>query len=349
MKASRVVLGLVVSLTVTACGSAPGDGATTTSSLPVGSTRWDVGAPAWLHDGVLHVGDREVTLGPDVDEYVLGATGAYWLRGRALMFTSADDRTQRATPGRWSNLAVSADRTVVAAVDESRGPTDQYGTHVLQAAAFDTRDGRQLYRTPDREPDDGDDLADLYEETTPLLQGVSDRRLFFDDTTIDLADGSSEPTYEAGDGTQAYAGFAETLFVDGFHVGLDGDGSRRELSATEVNPAVGRLSPDRSTIFDVGTWPSPAVVYDARTGRRSPIDAPWGHFSLTGFGDDGTFHGVAQRIDEDSVDNVLRAQQVVSCRLRTLTCTPVSPVFRTDDDDPDGSPSLVMETDDGLF
>ncbi|MCR8526622.1 hypothetical protein NPM17_27400, partial [Escherichia coli] len=128
-------------------------------------------APAWLLDGTLHVGRRTVELGDDVDQFALGATGVYWMRGRTLMFTSAEDDTQRVEDVGWGNLAVSADRSVFATVDQSRGPTDRYGTHVLQVAAFNTRTGEQLYRTPDEEPDPSDDLADLYSETMPLLQG----------------------------------------------------------------------------------------------------------------------------------------------------------------------------------
>lgn len=98
---------------------------------------------------------------------VLGATGVYWVLAPRLMFTSAEGDTQEVASVGWTNLAVSADRSVFATVDQSRGPTDEYGTHVLQVAAFDTRTGAQLYRTPDAEPDDGGDLADLYGEIMP--------------------------------------------------------------------------------------------------------------------------------------------------------------------------------------
>ncbi len=341
MRMRGIVVSVLVCVAVAGCGDTTSGGGAKPFTLLVGPTRWDATAPAWFQDGTLHVGDRSVELGDGVEQFVLGATGAYWVRGAELMFTSAEGRTQKvATPGQ-SELAVSADRSVLATVDQSRGPTDEYGTHVLQAAVFDTRTGEQLYRTPDEEPDDGADLADLYEETTPLLHGVSTDRLFFDNATIDLHDGSRNPTTADSEGVGVYAGMDQTLFPDGYSVAIRGEGRRRELADSEVW-GVGRLSPDRSTIFDVSMWPTPAVVYDAETGRQRRLDAPWDHFTLVAWSDEDTFFGVAQRIDEDNVDNVLRAQQVVSCELRTLACTPVSPVIPTQVDQ-GGGPTFLVE------
>ena len=80
MNARGVVVTALACLALAGCGE-PADSASTGQpfALPVGPTEWDVHAPAWLHDGTLHVGDRIVDLGDDVDEYVLGATGAYWM------------------------------------------------------------------------------------------------------------------------------------------------------------------------------------------------------------------------------------------------------------------------------
>ncbi len=84
-------------------------------------------------------------------------------------------------------------------------------------------------------------------------------------------------------------------------------------------------------LFDVTYSRADAVVYDADTGERRTIDAPWRHFSLVAFSDDDTFFGLAQRIRLRHVVDPVRAQQVVSCEVATLQCTPVSPVVRTDD------------------
>ncbi|MDP2773786.1 MAG: hypothetical protein Q8O61_09540 [Nocardioides sp.] len=339
----RVVLGVLACLALAGCGESTGTASPGKPfTLPVGPTEWDVSAPAWFHDGTLHVGARTVELGDRVDRFVLGATGVYWTRDQTLMFTSAQGSTQEVADDRWGNLAVSADRSVFATVDQSRGPTDDYGTHVLQVAAFDTRTGEQLYRTPDEEPDDGDDLADLYSEIMPLLVGVSNERIFFDDTTIHLDDASTVPASQDADLIDVYEGYADTLFPDGYHVSIRGQGRHRELAASTMF-GVGRLSPDRSTIFDLSMWPTAAVVYDATTGRQRPIDAPWGHFSLVGWSDEDTFFGVAERIDYDSVVNVLRARQVVTCELQALACTAVSPVIPTEDDDPRRYPAFLME------
>ncbi|MER7556418.1 hypothetical protein ABTZ46_05720 [Nocardioides sp. NPDC126508] len=331
---------MLLPLVLTGCGiataadEAPFD-------LPVGPTRWDATAPAWYADGTLHVGDRTVDLGDRVDAFVIGATGVYWTRGQTLWFTSAEGRTEKVEDVGASNMAISADRSVFATVDQSRGPTDEYGTHVMQVAAFDTRTGEQLYRTPDREPEDGADLADLYEEVTPLLHGVSDERIFFGGVTIDLADGSQTRTTEDAEGVDVYDGYAETLFTDGFHVDIAGEGKHRSLSGSALY-GVGRLSPERSTIFDVTMWPTDAVAYDAKSGGQRPIDAPWSHFSLVAWSDQDTFFGVAQQID-DSAMNVLRAKQVVTCEVRTLACKPVSPVIPTDDEEQGQYPTFLVE------
>jgi hypothetical protein len=335
------VVSLISCLALAGCGKSDGSGSGSEPfTLPVGPTEWDATAPAWLLDGTLHVGDLTVELGNEVDVFVLGATGVYWMRGRTLMFTSAEGATQEIEEVGWDNLAVSADRSVFATVDQSRGPTDEYGTHVLQVAAFDTLTGDQLYRSPDQKPAGGADLADLYGEVMPLLDGVSNERLFFDKTTIDLDDGSTVAAAEGGDGIEVYEGYADTLFPDGYHVGIRGEGRHRELAESSMF-GTGRLSPDRGTIFDLSMWPTPAVVYDAATGRQRPIDAPWDHFTLTAWSDEDTFFGVAEHIDSRNAENVVRARQVVTCELATLHCTPVSPVISTGEQG--AYPCFVME------
>ena len=230
---AAAVAAVLVSLALAGCGLAAVAGEEP-FALPVGPTEWDATAPAWYADGTLHVGERTVELGDRVDQFVLGATGVYWMRGQTLWFTSAEGETEKVEKVGWGNLAVSADRSVFATVDQSRGPTDDYGTHVIQVAAFDTRTGEQLYRTPDQEPDDGADLADLYGEIMPLLTGVSDERLFFDGATIDLADGSRTEASRDVDGIEVYVGLAETLFPDGYHANIGGEGRHRELTGSSL-------------------------------------------------------------------------------------------------------------------
>lgn len=319
-------------------GSTEGSAVTPAFTLPVGPTTWDTTAPAWLLDGTLHVGDVTVELGDDVDQFVLGATGVYWNRGGTLLFTSAEGDIREVADVGWDNLAVSADRSVLATVDQSRGPTDRYGTHVIQVAAFDTRTGEQLYRTPDEKPDREADLADLYGEIMPLLHGVSTEHVFFDGATIDLEDGSREAATLDADGLEVYPHLADTLFPAGYRVSISGEGRHRELSDSSLY-GPGLLSPDRSTIFDTSAWPTQAVVYDAASGDQRGIDAPWEHFTLAGWSDADTFFGVAEEIDEAHVDNIVRARQVVTCELRSLRCEPVSPVVPTPEE---GDPATLM-------
>lgn len=333
MRTLGFVVGVAACLAVAGCGE-PGAGAEP-FTLPVGPTEWDAAAPAWLHDGTVHVGPATVEVDDGTDQFVVGATGVYWMRGQTLVFTSAEGDTEEVQDLGEAELAVSADHRLLAGVDRSRGPTDDYGTHVAQLVVLDTRTGELVYRTPDAEPEEGADLADLYEETAPLLRGVGARRAFFDGVTVDLADGSTTPATRDAEGLETYEGYADTLFTDGYHVAIRGEGRRREPADSQAF-GVGRLSPDRSTLFDVSMWPTPAVVYDAATGRQQPIGTPWRHFTLGGWSDEQTFFGVAERIDEDHPVNVLRAQQVVTCSVQTLACAPVSPVLPTEDEDLSG-------------
>lgn len=345
------MVAVTVGLGLAGCGADTAQpDATPPFTLPVGPTQWDATAPSWLYEGTLHVGERSVEVGRRVDQFVLGATGVYWTRGGLLMFTSAEGSTEEVAAVGWSNLAVSADRSVLATVDQSRGPTDRYGTHVMQVAAFDTRTGEQLYRTPDRAPEPGDDLADLYGEIMPLLHGVSNERLFYDGTTINLHDDSTIPATRDADFMDVYSGQAETLFLDGYRASIRGEGKHRSLTESSMY-AAGRLSPDRSIIFDTGTWPSDAVVYDAGTGKQLPIKTPWPHFTLTGWSNEHTFFGVSERIDADRPDDGVRARQVVSCQVPTLTCTPLSPVIPSDPPSvgADPWPSLLMEGPNGTL
>jgi hypothetical protein len=327
-----VAAGLVAATAVAACSGtgAPDGGGNEPSSLPVGDTAWDAVGPAWLFDGTLHVGDQSVEMPGKVDRFVVAATGVYWVRLQTLYLTDVEGATEEVGFVPWGNIAVSADRSVFAAVDQSRGPTDEHGTRMMQVAAFDTRTGEELYRTPDEQLDPDADHADLYGEVMPLLQGVSDDLLFFDSATIDLEDGSSTPSGEDAVGVEQYVGYAETLFPDGFHVVVRSEGGRRFVKESSAFGTPGRLSPDRSTLFDVATWPAPAVAYDAATGRRRTIEAPWRYFTLGGWIDDDTFWGAAERIQQQRLRTVVRAQQVVTCELPTLVCEAVSPVYRSD-------------------
>ena len=109
MNTRGVVIGVLACLALAGCGEDPGSASGGKPfTLPVGATTWDATAPAWFHDGTLHVGERSVELGRRVDEFVLGATGAYWMRGGTLMFTSAEGSTQEVQDVGWANLAVWA-------------------------------------------------------------------------------------------------------------------------------------------------------------------------------------------------------------------------------------------------
>lgn len=336
------VLGVVVLGSVlVGCGGGTageaGEGPAAPLRLPVATAAaaevgWNPRAPAWYADGVLTVGERRLAVGPDLDTFVLGATGAYWLDGTRLRFTAADGRTQEVADLGMSEVAVSADHTTLAVVDAAQGPTDRYGTRVRQVVVLDTRTGVERYRTPDEQPDGGADLADLYEETSPLLHGVSDERVFFDGATTDLADGSDQPTSTDADGLTTYADETTTRFPEGYRTGVRQDGDRR-LATDRPAYGTGVLSPDRRTLLDTGSWPTPAVAYDARTGAPRAVEAPWDHLVLGGWTDRSTFFGVAEDIAEDDLDGPLQAWRPVTCDTRgrgTVRCTPLGPAVPVD-------------------
>lgn len=325
------VAAFAAAATITACtGTDDGGGSDREPfALPVGTTEWDAFGPAWLFEGTIHVGDQSVEVPRQVHQFVVAPTGVYWLHLRTLYFTDVDGVTEEVDIAPGGRIAVSADRSVFATTDQSRGPTDRAGQHVIQVAAYDARTGAEIYRTPDEEPDADVYLGDLYDEGPPSVQGVSDEVLFFDGATISLEDGSAVPAGEDPIGLEQYAEYAQTLFPDGFHVGVRTEGGRRLVDEPSALVA-GRLSPDRSTLFDVRYWPTPAVAYDAGTGRRIPIEAPWRHFTLGGFLDEDTFWGAAELIQVQRRRSVARAHQVVTCELPALVCEAASPVYRSD-------------------
>lgn len=335
MRFRRVVGGALALIALTGCSqSMGGESHAVRFTLPVGSTQWDdVTAPAWYYDGTLHVGEETVEIDGSVDAFVLGATGAYWMNGETLMFTSVEGRAQKVAEVDWNNMAVSADRSVFATADQSSGPANADGVRVMQVAAFDTRTGEQLYRGPD-EASDEDELDSWYGEHMPLLLGVSEERVFFNSTTINLSDSSVVPSGEDSEGAEIYEGYAETLFVDGYAVGLEKQGRRGVIAPSEMF-GLGRLSPDRTTVFGYRAQPSPAVAYDAKTGEPRPIRAMGDEFALAGWSDKDTFFGVASGEGEAALDPNIDARsgalQVVTCEVRTLACTPVSPEIPTHD------------------
>ncbi|WP_370289353.1 hypothetical protein [Nocardioides sp.] len=340
------VLLTVAAAVLAGCGSQEAGAGAAPFRLPVGSSEWEASAPAWLADGTLHVGDRTVPLPGAVDSFVVAPTGAYWLRGSTLRFTDVAGTTRRVRDLERSEIAISADRSTLAVVDASRGPTDSYGTHVAQVAVFDTRTGQQRYRTPDEEPDDGADLADLYEETTPLLQGVSDTTVFFDRASIDIATGARAEVTQDSDGVDSFPGADTALFRDGFHVGVRSEGERRRPGASTLD-GVGALSPDRRWLFDLTTSSPPPIVYDARTGRPQPLELDADSFALVGWIDDRTFWGIGGTTGADEEfggEEVTVSQQVLRCTVEQWRCVAASPQIPVPStSDADAPVSLLVE------
>lgn len=344
MRTSRAALAslataLVCTATLSACGDeqTSDEAAGPPARLPVGAGTWDADAPSWVVDETLHVGRETVPLPGVVDAYVVTVHGVYWLRGDVLHLTDTAGRGTRIGEVDGSSLLVSPDRSRIAMVDDTSGPTDSYGTHVQQLVVYDADSGRQVYRTPDEEPDRGDDLADLYEEISPLLTNLTDDRVVFGEEVIDLATGEASdlPTDDEGlalpDGEQT----GRVRYGDGFRVGVRITRGRAEVVASEAY-GTGRLSPDRRLLLDVSQSPAVPVVYDARTGERQRLrldgDLRMDSFDLAAFLDDGTFYGLAgsrRTLDGGPSaypgDEGTQSAQVVLCRQRTLRCTPLSP------------------------
>lgn len=340
------LLVAVATAVLAGCGRQDAGAGAAPFQLPVGSSEWDATAPAWLADGTLHVGDRTVPLPGAVDTFVIAPTGAYWLRGSTLHFTDAAGTTQRVHDLGLGEIAISADRSTLAVVDASRGPVDSYGTHVAQVAVFDTRTGEQHYRTPDEQPDASDDLADLYEETTPLLQGVSDTTVFFDHASIDIATGARAEVTQDADGVDSFPGADATLLRDGYHVGVRREGERRRPGPSTLD-GVGALSPDRRWLFDLTTGSPAPIVHDARTGRPQRLQTDADSFALVGWIDDRTFWGVGgiTGVDEEfGGEEVTVAQQVLRCTVQVWTCVAASPRIPVPSaPDADAPVSLLVE------
>ncbi|CAM3796284.1 hypothetical protein [Nocardioides zeicaulis] len=190
MHSRKVAAAALACMVVAGCGGITrGAAEAVPFELPVGPTGWDVSEASWLQNGVLHVGSRRVTIGDAPTGYAVAPTGVYWLDGHVLMFTSATGDTQEVRDLQWSSLAISPDRSTLALLDDSHGPTDEHGTHALQVVVFDTGTGEQLYRTPAAKSWTGGDLADFYGDAVPDLDEVSDAGVSIDGITIDHTTG----------------------------------------------------------------------------------------------------------------------------------------------------------------
>ena len=124
--------------------------------------------------------------------------------GDVLTFTSTDGDTQQVRDLQWglSGPKLSPDRSTLALLDGSHGPTDEFGTHALQVVVFDTRTGQQLYRTPEEEVQTEGDLEHLFGEVRPLLIEVTNAQVVLEGITIDIDTG--EVTVQDPESIDAY-------------------------------------------------------------------------------------------------------------------------------------------------
>ena len=216
--------------------------------------------------------------------------------------------------------------------DQSRGPTDRSGPARDPGGGLRHAHGRGDLphagrgARPRRRP-----TLTSTTRTHRSLEGVSDELVFFDGATIALEDGLGGPGRGGPDRDGAVRrATPETLFPDGFHVGVRTEGG----DASSTSPS---RPPTR-----VGSLPTAARSSTCAPGRRR-------QWRTTPHGPPQPDRGAVAPLHARRVPrrghvlggrradpacsagrSVARAHQVVTCELPALACEAVSPVYRSD-------------------
>ncbi|TWG92665.1 hypothetical protein L615_000700000720 [Nocardioides sp. J9] len=195
-------LALLVPLVLlAACGEEDGSSAT---------TDWEATAEvehrglAWARGRTIHLGDgATLTSDVPVDRFVVARGGAY------VVPRSRDDdpwpELHRVTPDGTEPLGVHPDRWTLTTSSDGRylafidrgARRDQFDTPVAEVVVVDLETGEEVLRSDDDMGDpESDDLADLYEDATPGIDGFVDGALHYTTTgeswRLDLESGETE-------------------------------------------------------------------------------------------------------------------------------------------------------------
>ncbi|GAA4702496.1 hypothetical protein [Nocardioides conyzicola] len=203
-----VLLALVLASSVAGCGDSDGGGGGTDSAdWPSGKPAVDTSGLVYAVGDTVHLGDdSSLEVGKKVEHFVLAGAGAYFTAGGhdaggdasyyvdPLYYSTGDGKAREVAPDA-SDLTASADGRYLMYMDMGSGKKDGFGTPQAVVVVVDTTTGDEVARTSEGMGDPGsdDDLADLYEDAEPQLEGITADTAYYqgarDDVAIDLSTG----------------------------------------------------------------------------------------------------------------------------------------------------------------
>ncbi|GAA1799480.1 hypothetical protein GCM10009795_051220 [Nocardioides hankookensis] len=190
----------------TGCGDSDGGGAAG-SDWPSASTPLDTSGLVYAVGDTVRLGDgSDLAVGAKVDRFVLAGDGVFFTSGGHEtgpdgryyvdpLSYSTGDGTAREVAADASDLRATRDGRYLMFMDFGSGEKDQYGTPQAVVVVVDTTTGDEVARTTKGmgDPSSDDDLADLYEDAEPRLEGFADGTAYYrgatDAVAIDLATG----------------------------------------------------------------------------------------------------------------------------------------------------------------
>ena len=306
-----VLLALLLAAGATGCGDSEGGGGTTSTDWPSGGPAVDTSGLVYAVGDTVHLGDDStLAVGKKVERFVLAGAGAYFTAGGHEaggddsnyvdpLYYSTGDGKAREVAVDASDLRASADGRYLMYMDMGSGKKDGFGTPQAVVVVVDTTTGDEIARTTEGmgDPSSDDDLADLYEDAEPRLDGFTADAAYYqgatDDVAIDLATGEASVSDEAGqlsfDGLRSpdgrwtvedvyedYSPQDRLVTADGQRVQLSGVPPKVDLVRWIDDTVVAGSALDGSADAQGLTAGStlPLITCEATTGRCAVVPGP---------------------------------------------------------------------------
>ena len=286
-------------------------------AVPVSGVVLPDDSVVWAQGRTIHVGARSVRVPQRVDSMALTGHGVFFVTGTRVRFT--DLRSVRDTPyAATQDLTASRDGRYLALTDFDHGPRGRYGVRRAAVVVLDAATGHVVLRDASGMGSlVSDDLADLYEDAEPHVDGFHDGALY-----ATAADGVLR-RYPLDGSSPLDLGSPASFSTDdaeGRLVGTRLRGGRVRVYPSLAQGDAARLSPSGRTVLAQDSEGRDRL-YDVRTGRRT-TPALTGQRTVIGrwTGPD-TFYAVGYG-GEDPVTGI------VSCTSGQARCRTVVPALQ---------------------
>lgn len=315
MLSRTLTLAVVLLVVLSGCGSQPAQQAV---RIPVGSATIARDAVVWSRGKVLHVDDATIDVGRVIDALAPARGGVYFLASGRMWFT--DLERVRPTPVRGIlDLHTSADGRYLGVIDFDHGPRDRFDTRRAAVLVLDTTTGRTVLRDESRMGSlDEDDLADLYEDSSPQVIGFG----VDDDAAVYAAAALGDTLRYPLDGSRP------TVLPQGTEPRVDIPtgpvvGSRYRTGRVTLRPTFDEgdaayLSPSGDTMLAQAA-DGAQRLFDTHTGRPVRPLLTSGQFSIGRWTGPDTFYGIPYDVTGN------RKLGIVSCTRGEVRCTPLVP------------------------